>query len=239
MVVAQNYLADGFIEAFRLLSQFDPELYQIVFLSIYVSAVSSLIAAIIGVPIGVFIAIVKFPGRQLLKDISYTLMGLPSVVAGLIVYLLLSRSGPLGEFGLLYSPSAMIIAQAFMGVPIVTSITISEVSGVSKDVWETAISLGASRRQATFKVMQEAKSGVITAFLTTYGMLISEVGAVMMVGGNIRFKTRTLTTATVLSTAMGEFGYAIALGVILLILAFLVNVPVLRLQKKKGTIGMR
>ncbi len=232
-------LLDGFIEALTLLINLDPELYQIIFLSIYVSAVSALISALIGVPIGAIIAIVKFPGRQIMKDVSYTLMGLPSVVAGLIIYLLLSRSGPLGEYGLLYTPSAMIMAQTFMGIPIVVSITISEVSAVTKEIWETAISLGANRTQASLKVMQEAKSGIITAFLTTFSMLISEVGAVMMVGGNILYKTRTLTTATVLSASMGEFGFAIALGIILLIIAFLVNVPILRLQRRKGTIGTK
>jgi tungstate transport system permease protein len=230
-------LMDGFIEALNLLLNFNPELYQIIFLSIYVSAVSAIISALIGFPIGALIAIVKFPGRQIMKDISYTLMGLPSVVAGLIIFLLLSRNGPLGGLGLLYTPSAMIIAQTFLGIPIVVSITISEVSAVTKDIWETAISLGATRRQASLKVLQEAKSGLITAFLTTFSMLISEVGAVMMVGGNILFKTRTLTTATVLSASMGDFGFAIALGLILLFIAFVVNVPILRLQRRKGTIG--
>jgi tungstate transport system permease protein len=194
-----------------------------------------MIASALGVPLGASIALKHFRGKELVKTLTYTLMGLPPVVAGLIVYLILSRSGPLGLLGLLYTPSAMIIAQFLLALPIIVGVTISAVSSVPGEVRDTALSLGATNWQSTLTILKEARIGLITAVITGFGACISEVGAVMIVGGNIRFETRVLTTAIVLETDIGDFGFAVALGIILLILAFVVNIPLVRLQRKRGT----
>lgn len=231
-----NYLWNGFLEALELLITFDQELYDIIFLSLFVSGYATIIASVLGIPLGALVAIKKFHGKQVVKNITFTLMGLPSVVAGLIVLLLLSRSGPLGVLGLLYTIPAMIIVQVVLGVPIVMAISISTVSSISKDVRETAMSLGANNIQTTWKIIQESKIGLITAIITTFTTCISEVGAVMMVGGNIQYQTRVLTTATVLNTSMGNYGYAIALGLVLLIMTFIITIIMLRFQNKHGTV---
>jgi tungstate transport system permease protein len=164
--------------------------------------------------------------------INSTFMGLPPVVVGLFVYLLLSRSGPFGPLQLLYTPSAMIIVQLIMAIPIVTGITLSSANGVEKSIKETAISLGASRIRLILVVLREARFGILTAVITSFGAAISEVGGIMIAGGDIRWHTRVLTTAVVLATRKGEYGMAIALGIILLFTAFLVNLFLNRLQQR-------
>jgi len=182
------------------------------------------------VPSGATVGLKEFFGKRFLMSIVNTLMGLPPVVVGLLVYLLLSTSGPLGVFQLLYTPEAMIIAQLIMVIPIVMGVTISSVSSVSKAIKEKALSLGATNWQMTLKVLKEARLGILTALIVSFGAAISEVGAVMIVGGNIRWATRVLTTAIVFETELGEFGLAIALGVILLLLAFVINWALTYLQ---------
>ena len=161
-------------------------------------------------------------------------MGFPPVVMGLIVYLLLSNSGPLGSLNLLYTPSAMIIAQLFLAIPIITGTTKAALESVNNNLKETILSLGANERQLWWEMIKEAKKSIIAGVLVAFGQAISEVGAVMIVGGNIRWNTRTFTTSIVLQTRMGEFGQAIALGTILLLITFILNYALTRLQVKKN-----
>jgi len=218
-----NLILEGLLKAFWLIVSFDREVYEIMFLSLRVSGVAVLIGALLGVPSGATVGLKEFLGKRFLVSIVNTFMGLPPVVVGLLVYLLLSTSGPLGVFQLLYTPEAMIIAQLIMVIPIVMGVTISSVSSVSKGIREKALSLGATDWQMTLKVLEEARLGISTALIVSFGAAISEVGAVMIVGGNIRWATRVLTTAIVFETELGEFGLAIALGSILLLLAFMIN----------------
>jgi len=225
-----NPILEGLLKAFWLIVSFDPEVYEIMFLSLRVSGIAVLIGALLGVPSGATVGLKEFFGKRFLVSIVNTLMGLPPVVVGLLVYLLLSTSGPLGAFQLLYTPEAMIIAQLIMVVPIVMGVTISSVSSIGKAIREKALSLGATNWQLTLKVLREARLGILTALIVSFGAAISEVGAVMIVGGNIRWATRVLTTAIVFETELGEFGLAIALGVILLLLAFVINWALTYLQ---------
>ena len=225
-----NLILEGLVKAFWLIVSLDREVYEIMFLSLRVSGIAVLIGALLGVPSGATVGLKEFFGKRFLMSIVNTLMGLPPVVVGLLVYLLLSTSGPLGAFQLLYTPEAMIIAQLIMVIPIVMGVTISSVSSVSKAIREKALSLGATNWQMTLKVMKEARLGILTALIVSFGAAISEVGAVMIVGGNIRWATRVLTTAIVFETELGEFGLAIALGLILLLLAFAINWALTYLQ---------
>lgn len=218
-----NLILESLVKAFWLIVSFDREVYEIMFLSLRVSGIAVLIGALLGVPSGATIGLKEFFGKRFLVSIVNTLMGLPPVVVGLLVYLLLSTSGPLGVFQLLYTPEAMIIAQLIMVIPIVMGVTISSVSSVGKAIREKALSLGATNWQMTLKVLREGRLGILTALIVSFGAAISEVGAVMIVGGNIRWATRVLTTAIVFETELGEFGLAIALGLILLLLAFTIN----------------
>lgn len=218
-----NTILDGLLKAFELIFSLDKEILQITFLSLQVSGAATLIGSMVGIPIGAFLSFKTFLGKSLAITLNSTLMGLPPVVVGLFVYLLLSMSGPLGFLGLLFTPTAMIIAQTIMVVPIVAGITLAALNSVGKPIREKAISLGATQSQLVFTTLKEARFGILMAIITGFGAAISEVGAIIMVGGNIRWHTRTLTTATLLETRQGDFGLAIALGTILLILAFLVN----------------
>lgn len=225
-------ILDGFINALVLLFTFNSEIYQIMFLSLFVSGLATLIASALGIPLGSLIGLRRFRGKEIVKTLTYTLMGLPPVVAGLAIFIILMNGGPLGVLGLLYTPSAMIIAQTTLALPIIVGVTISAVSSVPKEVRDTAISLGATEWQSTITILTEARIGLITAIVAGFGSCISEVGAVMIVGGNIKYQTRVLTTSIMTSTSIGDYGFALALGIILLILAFLVNVPLVRLQRK-------
>jgi tungstate transport system permease protein len=225
-------ILDGFINAMTLLLTLNGELYEIMFLSLFVSGLATLIASALGIPLGSLMGLKRFRGKQFFTTLTYTLMGLPPVVAGLAIFLVLMNEGPLGALDLLYTPTAMIIAQTVLALPIIVGLTTSAVSSVRKEVRETAISLGANEWQSTVTVLSEARVGLITAIVAGFGSCISEVGAVMIVGGNIRYQTRVLTTSIMVLTGMGDYGFAMALGVILLILAFLVNIPLVRLQRK-------
>jgi tungstate transport system permease protein len=219
-------------------ANFLQEILNITLLSLRVSGTAVLIGALIGVPIGAVLGLGKFRGKQTLmlfinitvRSIVNTFMGLPPVVVGLVVYLLLSASGPLGPLRLLYTPTAMIITQLIMAVPIITGVTMSAVGSVEKAIREKALSLGATDRQAAWMVLREARMGVLTAIIVAFGAAISEVGGVMITGGNIRWVTRTLTTAIVVETNLGEFELAISLGIILLTMAFIINLALTILQ---------
>jgi tungstate transport system permease protein len=196
-----------------------------------------LISTVVGIPIGVALGLNRFFGRRLLIALMYTGMGFPPVVIGLFVYLMLSRSGPLGSLNLplvpaLFTPGAMVVAQRIIAFPLVAGFTMAAVMGVDPHLRQQVMALGATKRQAALAVLMEARVGVIVAVIAGFGGIISEVGAVMMVGGNIEGRTRVLTTAIVLSTRQGEFDLAIALGLILLGITFVVNVAMLRLQGK-------
>jgi len=202
-------------------------------LSLRVSGTATLSAALTAIPFGAIIGLREFPGRRLLINVINTLMGLPPVVVGLVVYLLLSSRGWLGPLNLLYTPTAMIIAQLVMCVPIVAGITISSVRSVEKRVVDSAKTMGATTWQISWTILSEARTGLLTAVITAFGAAISEVGAIMIVGGNIQYYTRALTTAIVLQTRMGEFGLALALGIILLALSFAVNLVLTHLQLRE------
>jgi tungstate transport system permease protein len=201
-----------------------------VLLSLGVSGTALLISSAVGIPIGVWLGFRRFVARRLVIAFIYTGMGFPPVVIGLLVYLLLSRDGPLGWLGWLYTPKVMVLAQVIISFPIITAFTMAAVMGVSGNVRLQLLTLGASRLQATLAVLSEARIGVLVALIAGFGSIISEVGAVMMVGGNLKGSTQVLTTAVVQSTRMGLFEQAIALGIILLTISFVVSLAWIALQ---------
>jgi tungstate transport system permease protein len=221
----------------RLILSGNQDLLEIVALSLRVSGIALLFSSIIGIPLGAALGLSRFTGRRLVIALLYTGMGFPPVVVGLFVYLMLSRSGPLGQLGsplipTLFTPGAMIVAQSIIAFPLVAGFTMAAVIGVDPQLRQQVQALGATRWQTAWAVLLEARVGVIVSIIAGFGSIISEVGAVMLVGGNIEHSTRVLTTAIVLETRKGEFDLAIALGVILLGLSFLTNVVMLRLQGK-------
>ncbi|MCB9113563.1 MAG: ABC transporter permease [Caldilineaceae bacterium] len=228
-------LIDGFREAFSLIIGGDSQLVEIVLLSLRVSGIALFISTVIGIPLGALLGLARFRGRRLSVALVYTGMAFPPVVIGLFVYLMLSRSGVLGSLNLpwiprLFTPEAMIVAQVIIAFPLVAGFTMAAVQGVDPALRLQVQALGASRWQTTWAILDEARVGVIAAVVAGFGGIISEVGAVMLVGGNIANQTRVLTTAIVLETNKGNFGLAMALGVILLSMAFTTNFIILRLQ---------
>ena len=199
-------------------------------MTLRVTGVALVIATVIGVPVGALLGLIRFRGQRLVTLALYTGMGLPPVVVGLFVYLLLSRSGPLGQLGWLFTPAAMIVAQSVIAFPLVAGLTMSAVAGVDRSVRHQVVALGASHRQVGWTVLREARVGVTAAIVAAFGGVISEVGAVMLVGGNIEGQTRVLTTAIVLYTRQGDFALAMALGVVLIALATVANALLLQLQ---------
>ncbi|HQD06047.1 MAG TPA: ABC transporter permease [Bacillota bacterium] len=227
-------LLEGIIQAFKLIITLDPDLMRIVLLSLQVSGAAIIISTLLGVPLGSFLGLKEERKTRLISKIIFTLMGLPPVVAGLLIYLLLSRQGPLGVLGLLYTPTAMIIAQVCLALPIVTGLTMVGVRSTGREVEETARTLGAGRGLAAWTVIRESRISILGAIITGFGRVVAEVGAVMMVGGNIQGHTRVMTTAIVLETGKGNFEFAIGLGLILLLLAFLINSLLYRFQRGGG-----
>lgn len=213
------------------------DLLEIISLSLRVSGIALLFSTLIGIPLGVLMGLTRFVGRRVIVAMLYTGMGFPPVVIGLFVYLLLSRSGPLGTLGWplipkLFTPGAMILAQTIIAFPLVAGFTMAAVMGVDPNLRQQVRALGATQRQAAWTVLWEARVGVIVSIIAGFGSILSEVGAVMLVGGNIEHSTRVLTTAIVLETRKGDFTLALTLGAVLLGLSFLVNVAMLRLQGK-------
>jgi tungstate transport system permease protein len=225
-----NDLMQGLIQAFELIFSVNVALYEIIWLSLYVAGVSLLFSTIVGIPIGAFLGLTRFPGRRLVMAMLYTGMGFPPVVIGLFVYLMLSRSGPLGSLGWLFTPKAMSVAQTIIAFPLVAGFTMAAVMGVNPNLRQQLRALGATEWQATLAILLEARVGVVVAIIAGFGAVISEVGAVMLTGGNIAGKTRTLTSAIILETQKGNFDLAMALGIILLLLSFLANLAMTRLQ---------
>lgn len=230
-----NSLLQGFIQAFDLIIRLDPVLFGIIFLSLKVSGLALVLATLCGLPLGAILGLKRFPGRDLAISITNTLMGLPPVVVGLIVYLLLSRRGPLGFLGLLYSPTAMIIAQTILALPIVIALCHSAIRNVDPVIRQAARTLGASPRQETLAVIHEARYGILSAVIAAFGRVMAEVGSILIVGGNIAGYTRVMTTTIALETDKGNFELALALGIILLAISFTIN-AVLHSVQKKGTV---
>lgn len=222
-------------EAVRLLVQMDRSVLDVVLLSLRVSGTAVLIGLVIGVPIGVWLGMARFRGRGVLAAIVNTGLALPPVVVGLFVYMLLSRRGPLGSLGLLYSVPAMIIAQVLLAAPYIAAITMAAVGSVPRELRLQALALGASRLQALWLVMREARVSIMAAVVAGFGSVISEVGAVMMVGGNIGTKegnvTRVMTTSIVEETRRGNYETAMALGLVLMLLTFCLMLILTRLQQ--------
>ncbi len=211
-------------EAFRLLVSLDPELYGIIFLSLRVSLTAVVLAALFSVPAAVAVALSDFPGKRLLMTAINTLMSLPPVVVGLVVYILLSnRTGLFPETRLLYTPFAMVAAQVLLAVPIIMGLTVTAVQTIDHQIRHTAKTLGATPAQTLVLIVREGRMAIGAAVLAGFGRLMAEVGAVMMVGGNIRFQTRVMTTAIALQKSMGEFQQALALGFVLLAVSFLIT----------------
>lgn len=223
-------LSSSLTQAVQMIFSGDPALYEIIWLSLRVSASALLISTLIGLPIGAALGLSRVRARGFITALLYTGMGLPPVVVGLFVYLMLSRTGPFGALSWLFSPSAMIVAEVIIAFPLVTGLTMTAVQGVDPALRVQVRSLGATRLQEMWAVLREARIGVVAAIVAGFGGVISEVGAVMLVGGNIEGRTRVLTTAIVLNTRTGDFVLALALGMILLMLAFVANVAMLRLQ---------
>jgi tungstate transport system permease protein len=219
-------------EAIGLILSGDPALWAIVRLTLFTSGSALVLAAILGIPSGAWLGLRSFPGERWLKSLIYTGMGFPPVVIGLFVFLLLSRQGVMGDLGWLFTPQAMILAQMILALPLIVGVTMSSVHGVHPDLHLQLRSLGATERQVMRTVLSEARYGVIVGLVAGFGAVISEVGAVMLVGGNIEGKTRVMTTAIVLETRQGNFDMAMALGVILLSLTFLANHIAARLQQE-------
>lgn len=229
-------ILEGIVQAVYLIVNGDPELARIVLLSLQVSGVALLFSTLVGIPIGSWLGLTRFPGRNLVVALLYTGMGFPPVVVGLFVYLVLSRSGPAGFLGWLFTPNAMIAAQTIISFPLVAGFTMAAVMGVDPGLRQQIRSLGATTWQTTVATLKEARIGVVVSVIAGFGSIISEVGAVMLVGGNIQGKTRVLTTAIVLETRKGAFDLAIALGIVLLVISFVVNLMMLRLQGRvRGT----
>lgn len=223
-------LVDGLAAAVGLLLSGDPELWTIIVLSLWVSGVALAISTVVGVPLGAWMGLHSFPGREFVATLIYTGMGLPPVVVGLFVYLLLSRTGVFGQLGWLFTPRAMVVAQTMISLPLIVGLTITAVEGVGVELRDQLRALGATTSQIARSVLWEARSGMIVALVAGFGSIISEVGAVMLVGGNIEGGTRVLTTAIVLETRKGAFDQALALAFVLLGLTFALNAIALRLQ---------
>jgi len=224
---------EGLKEALRLLFTLDPEVLGITLLSLKVSVSATLVSLFLGIGAGLVIALNRFPGKHLLISLINTGMGLPPVVVGLFVTILLWRNGPLGFFGILYTPTAIILAQAIIATPIIAGISVAALQQLPPNLRLQILSLGASRRQMVWLLVKEARLPLLAAVMAGFGGVISEVGASIMVGGNIKGYSRVLTTATVMETGRGDFDVAIALSVILLLLAFSVNAVLTHLQQRE------
>jgi tungstate transport system permease protein len=222
----------GLVEALRLLFRGDPDVYQVIFRTVHVSGTATIIGMIIGVPLGTTLALVSFPGRKLVISIINFGMGLPPVVVGLWVWLTFSRYGPMGVLGLLYTPTAMITAQIIIAAPIVTGFTIAAIQSLNPKIRLQILALGASKLQLLWLLLREARLGLLAAIIAGFGGAVSEVGASMMVGGNLKGSTMVLTTSTVLEVNKGDWQLATAFSIILLLLAFGVTVALTTAQQR-------
>jgi tungstate transport system permease protein len=222
----------GFIKAIELIASLDPEVMEIAGRSLIISVTSALLASLICIPIASLIHFHHFPGKRILINVIQTFFSLPTVCVGLFVFVLFSRAGPIGGVNIMFTPTIMVIGQMILVTPILLGLTISALSGVDKAIRDTALSLGASDFQAIVVILKEARYAVVAAVIMGFGRAISEMGLALMVGGNIRGFTRVLTTAISLETSKGELELSIALGIILIFIALIVNVALNRIQQR-------
>jgi tungstate transport system permease protein len=225
-----TYLLEAIAGAFRLILSLDTEVVTITLLSLRVAVTATIIAAVLGIPLAYFVATREFRGKGAVLTLFNTLMALPTVVVGLFCYSFLSRKGPLGFLDLLFTPSGMILGDIILAFPLIVGLTIAAVNAVDPRARMTAISLGATPRQASLTILAEARFGLMAALFNGFGRVVAEVGSAMMLGGNIKGYTRTITTAIALETSKGEFAFGMALGLILLTLALSVNLAFRKLQ---------
>ena len=228
-----DLILEGIRQAIHLLFILDPEVLGITALSLKVSGSATLISLCIGISSGTAVALNQFPGKRLVISLINTGMGLPPVVVGLLVTIFLWRNGPLGSLEILYTPTAIIIAQAVIATPIITGISMAAIQHLPRELRLQILALGATRLQMVWILIREARLPLLAAVMAGFGGVISEVGASIMVGGNIKGYTRVLTTATVMETSKGNFEVALALGIILLILAFLINAILTHIQQRE------
>lgn len=218
-----EYILQGIMEAFKLLISFDKEVYKIVLLSIFVSLSSTIISSLMTIPLGIYLGIKEFNGKRLFSRIVYTFMSIPSVIVGLMIAIILSRRGPLGFLDLMYSPIAMIIAQTTLLSPLILGLTYNLSKTRGKKIEQIGKTLGASKLDVIVLIMKELKIDILMNIVTGFSRAISEVGAVMIVGGNIKGHTRVITTSISMLNSMGDYPMAIALGIVLLIISFGIN----------------
>ena len=219
-----NYIFEGIRRAIELLFTLNREVYGIALFSLRMASTATFISILIGVPLGVLVAVKNFWGKRAVVTILNTLMAFPTVVVGLLVFSFISRQGPLGKMGLLYTPTAIVIGEVILATPIIAALTLSATSGIDPRVRKTSLSLGATPLRSFLTLLFEGRFGLFAAVIAGFGRVIAEVGSAMMLGGNIRAYTRTMTTAVALETAKGEFGLGISLGFILLFIAFSINI---------------
>ena len=227
-----NLFTDGFNEAIDLLTSGNESVYSAISVTVTVSSLSLMISLIIGLPLGFLLGYYQFPGKTIIRTIVDTFLALPTVVIGLIAYTMLSQVGPLGEYNLLFSQQAIIMGQIVLGLPIIIALTASQVEAVDKRLYTSLKGLGANSYQILIGTLIEARFGLMTAAMTAYGRIITEIGISMMVGGNIKYHTRTITTAIALETGKGEFVTGIALGLVLFAVALMVNIALSVLKRK-------
>ena len=218
-----GYLFDSLLTAVELIFSFDREILSTVWTSLYTSSCAIILATVLGIPLGLWLGLTRFRARRLLITLLNTLMALPTVVVGLVLFGIFSRQGPLGPLGLLFTPMAMIAGQVVLATPIVANLVLTAVTGADQRIINTALTLGASQFQASRQLLREIRFGVMAAVIAGFGRVIAEVGVAMMLGGNIRGSTRTMTTAIALETSKGEFAFGLSLGLVLLGVALLVN----------------
>ena len=219
-----NLFTDGFNEAIDLLTSGNESVYSAISVTVTVSSLSLMISLIIGLPLGFLLGYYQFPGKTIVRTIVDTFLALPTVVIGLIAYTILSQVGPFGEYNLLFSQQAIVMGQIVLGLPIIIALTAAQVEAVDKRLYTSLRGLGANSYQILVATLIEARFGLMTAAMTAYGRIITEVGISMMVGGNIKYHTRTITTAIALETGKGEFVTGIALGLVLFAVALMVNI---------------
>lgn len=227
-----HYLIQAFGRAFAIIVSLDPVLLRIIVLSLKVSGWALIISTVLGLPLGAFVALKRIKAKGLLISVMNTMMGLPPVVVGLFLYLVLSRSGPMGFLGLLYTPGAMIAAQTVLAFPIVGALSHSAIVNVDPVISQTAKTLGATQFQTSVTVVKEARYGIMSALIAGFGRVMAEVGAILIVGGNIAGYTRVMTTTIALETDKGNFELALALGIVLLVISMAVNLVLYAVQRK-------
>ncbi|MEG1603711.1 MAG: ABC transporter permease [Cloacibacillus sp.] len=227
-----DFIADGFIQAFKMLFAMDEETMNILLTTLRLTGVSMAGILLVGLPLGFLLGYFDFPGKRVIRTVVDTLLALPTVVIGLLVYAFISRRGPLGEWDLLFSISGMAIGQVILGTPIVIAYTATAIEGLDNRLRLTLMTLGASGAKLAATSLWEARYLVLVAALTAFGRIIGEVGSAMMLGGNIKWHTRTITTAITLETGKGDFALGIALGVILILISLLLNISLSFLRRR-------